>query len=126
MNNPVYVVRNACVHCVVSGSQLQFIAVLHEIPILLLNNTIVQHNKSTFSDVRQVQPGHSGNTAVSEPCTSNASCMNENVEIGRSQAKNGNVLNGNICSMASINVSMPTTGGQVLPELSFPTFTTLE
>jgi len=33
-----------------------------------------------------------------------------------------NALNGNVCSMTPTNVSVPTTGGQILPELSLPTF----
>jgi hypothetical protein len=39
---------------------------------------------------------------------------------------NGNVLNGNVCSVTSINVTVPTIGGQILPELSFPTFSSRE
>ena len=35
---------------------------------------------------------------------------------------NGNVLNGNVCSVTPINVSVPPIGGQILPELSLPTF----
>jgi hypothetical protein len=35
---------------------------------------------------------------------------------------NGNVLNGNVCSVTPINVSVPNIGGQILPELSLPTF----
>ena len=43
--------------------------------------------------------------------------MIENIEIGCSHGKNGNALSGNVCSLT------PTTsGGQILPELSFPTF----
>ena len=48
--------------------------------------------------------------------------MYEIIEIGRSHGINGNVLNGNVCSKTPSNVSMPTTGGQILPELSLPTF----
>jgi len=36
------------------------------------NNTSVQPNNSTLSDVSQVHPGQSGNNAVSEPCASNS------------------------------------------------------
>jgi len=49
--------------------------------------------------------------------------MIENVEIGCSQGINGIVLSGNVCSVAPINVPVPTTGGQILPEFSLPTFT---
>jgi hypothetical protein len=52
--------------------------------------------------------------------------MTESVEIGCSHRMNGNVLNGNVCSMTPINVSVPTTGGHILPELSLPTFNSLE
>ena len=56
------------------------------------NNTSVQPNDSTLSDVRQAQPGQSGNNAVSETCASNSSCMIESVEIGCLHRMNGNVL----------------------------------
>jgi len=39
---------------------------------------------------------------------------------------NGNVLNGNVRSMTPINVTVPTIGGQIFPELSFPTFSSRE
>ena len=39
---------------------------------------------------------------------------------------NGNALNGNVCSMTPINVSVPTTGGQILAELSLLTFSSQE
>jgi hypothetical protein len=48
--------------------------------------------------------------------------MIESVESGCSHGMNGNVLNGNVCSMTPINVSAPTTGENILPELSLPTF----
>jgi len=46
------------------------------------NNTRVQPNDSTLSDVSQVQPSQPGNNAVSIPCTSNSSCIIESTEIG--------------------------------------------
>jgi hypothetical protein len=47
--------------------------------------------------------------------------MIKSIEIGCSRGINGNALSGNICSMT------PTTsGGQILPELSFPTFRSRE
>ena len=78
-------------------------------------NTIVQLYHSPLSDTSQVQRSQSGNNAVSEPCASNSSCMTESVEIGCSHGMNGNVLNSNVCS---VNMSVPTLGGQILPELS--------
>jgi actin-related protein len=90
------------------------------------NTTRVQSNNFTLCDTSQVQPGQSGNNTVSEPCASNSSCMIESVETGCSCGMNGNVLNGNVCSMALINVSMPTFGGNILPELSLPTFSSRE
>jgi len=81
------------------------------------NNTSVQPNNCTLSNVSQVQPGQSGNNAVSELCGSNSSCMIESIEIGCLHGMNGNALSGNVCSMT------PTTsGGQILLELSLPTF----
>jgi len=85
------------------------------------NNISVQPNNSTLSDVSQVQPGQSDNNAVSEPCASNSSCMIESIEIGCSHRMNGNALSGNVCSMTRI-----TSGGQILPELSLPTFSSRE
>jgi hypothetical protein len=38
-------------------------------------NTSVHHDNSALTDESQVQPGQSGNNAVSEPCASNSSCM---------------------------------------------------
>jgi len=90
------------------------------------NNTSVQPNNSTLSDVSQVQPGQPSNNAVSEPCASNSSCMTESTEIGCSHEIDGNALNGNVCSMTPTNVSVPTTGGQILPELSLPAFSSRE
>jgi hypothetical protein len=52
--------------------------------------------------------------------------MIESVEIGCSHGMNGNVLNGNVCPTAPINVSVPTAGGQILPELSLLTFNSRE
>jgi hypothetical protein len=52
--------------------------------------------------------------------------MIESVEIGCLHGMNGNVLNGNVCSMTPINVTVPTTGGQILPELSLLTFSIRE
>ena len=87
----------------------------------VVNNTIVQRNNCTLSDASQVQPGKSGNNAVSAPCTSNSSSVIESVEIGCSHGMNGNVLSGNVCSMT------PTTsGGQIFPALSLPTFSSQE
>jgi hypothetical protein len=80
-------------------------------------NTRVQPNNSTLSDVSQVQPGQSDNNAVSEPSTSNSSCMNESIEIGCMHRMNGNALSGSVCSMIPI-----TSGGQILPEISLPTY----
>ena len=81
------------------------------------NNTSVQPNNSTLSDASQVQPGQSSNNAVSEPCASNSSCMTESIEIGWSHGMNGNALSCNVCSM------IPTSsGGQILPVLTLPTF----
>jgi ElaB/YqjD/DUF883 family membrane-anchored ribosome-binding protein len=84
------------------------------------NNTSVQPNNSTLSDVSQVQPGQSGNNAVSEPCSSNSSCMIESIEIGCSHGMNGN-LSGNVCS-----VTPTTSEGQILPELFLLTFSSQE
>jgi hypothetical protein len=58
------------------------VAELREQISRVANNTSVQHNNSTVSDVSQVQPGQSDNNAVSEPCTSKSSCMMESVVIG--------------------------------------------
>ena len=52
--------------------------------------------------------------------------MIESVETGCSHGINGNVLNGNVFSVTPINVSVPTTGGNILPELSLPTFNSSE
>jgi hypothetical protein len=90
------------------------------------NNTSVQPNNSTLSDISQVQPGQSGNNAVSEPCTSNSSCMIESVEIGCPYGMNLNLLIGNVCSLTPINVPVPTIEGQILPELSLPTSSSRE
>ena len=86
------------------------------------NNTNVQPDNSTLSDVSQVQPGQSSNNAVSETCASDSLCVIESIEIDCSHGMNGNALNGNVSSMTLINVSVPTIGGQILPELSLPTF----
>jgi hypothetical protein len=80
------------------------------------NSTSVQHNNSALTDESQVQPGQSGNNTVSETCASNSSCVIECVETGCSRGMNGNVLNGNVCSMTPIKVSVPTAGGQILPK----------
>ena len=69
------------------------------------NNTILQPNHSALSDTSQVQPSQSDNNAVSEPCAPNSSSMIESVEIGCSHGMNGNVLNGNVCSVALTYVS---------------------
>jgi hypothetical protein len=50
----------------------------------------------------------------------------ESVEFGCSHGMNGNVLNGDVCLMTPINVSVPTVGAQILPELSHPTFSSRE
>jgi len=68
-----------------------------------------------------VQPGQSGNNAVSKPCASNSSCMIESIEIGCSHGMSGNALSGNVCSMIPA-----TREGQILPELSLPTFSSRE
>jgi len=85
------------------------------------NNTGLQPNNTTLSDVNQVQPGQSSINAVSELCASNSSCMIESIEIECSHGINGNALSSNICSMTP-----PTSGGQILPELSLPTFSSRE
>jgi hypothetical protein len=87
----------------------------------IANSTSVQRDNSAVTDESQGQRGQSGNNAVSEPCTSNSSRMIGSVEIGCSQG-----MNGNVCPIAPINVSVPTTGGQILPELSLPTFNSRE
>jgi hypothetical protein len=43
--------------------------------------------------------------------------MIESIQIGCSHGMNGNPLSGNVCSMTPT-----TTGGQTLPELCLPTF----
>jgi len=48
------------------------VAELREQIYVVASNTSVQPNNPTLSDVNQVQPGHSGNNAVSEPCASNS------------------------------------------------------
>jgi hypothetical protein len=90
------------------------------------NNTSVQHNNSALTDVSQVQPGQCGKNAVNELCASNSACMIKSEEIGCSHGMNGNVLNGNVCSVTPVNVSVPTFGGQILLELSLPTFSSRE
>ena len=82
------------------------------------NSTSAEPNNSTLSDASQVQPGQSGNNAVSEPCASNSSCMIESMEIGCSHGMNGNALNGNVCSVITAIIVW-----QILPEFSLPTFT---
>jgi len=52
--------------------------------------------------------------------------MIESVETGCSHGMNGKVLNGNVCSVTPINVTLPTTGGNFLPELSLLTFSSGE
>jgi len=47
--------------------------------------------------------------------------MPDNVEIGCLRGMDGNVLNVNVCSVTPVNVSVPTTGGQTVLELSLPT-----
>ena len=47
------------------------LAELREQIARVANNTSIQPNDSTLSDVSQVQPGQSGNNAVSETCASN-------------------------------------------------------
>jgi len=68
------------------------VAELREQIARVANNTSIQPNDSTLSDVSQVQPGQPGKNAVSETCASNSSCMIESVEIGCSHGMNGNVL----------------------------------
>jgi hypothetical protein len=41
--------------------------------------------------------------------------MIESVEMGFPHGMNGNVLNGNVCSMTPVNMSVPTNGSQILP-----------
>jgi hypothetical protein len=105
-----------------SVSELQFPAILHGNSLLLLNNTCVRHNNSTLSDVIQLQPGQSGNNTVSGPCASNSSCMIQSIEIGCLHGINENVLNSNFCSMIPIDMSLPVIVGQILLQLSLPTF----
>jgi hypothetical protein len=81
------------------------IAELREQMSRVANNTSVQPNNSALSDVSHVQPGQSGNNAVSGSCSSNSSCMIESIEIGCSHGMNGSALSGNVCSMT------PTTSG---------------
>ena len=57
------------------------VAELREQISKVANNTSVQPNNSTLSDVSQVQPGQSSNNAVSEPCASNSPCMIESTEM---------------------------------------------
>jgi hypothetical protein len=52
--------------------------------------------------------------------------MIEIVGSGCSHGMNGNVWNGNVCSVTPINVSVSTTGGNILLELSLPTFNSSE
>jgi hypothetical protein len=52
--------------------------------------------------------------------------MTESVEVRCPHGMKGNVLNGNLCSLIPINVSVRTIGGQILPELSLPTFSNRE
>ena len=59
-------------------------------------------------------------------CTPYSSCMTESIEIGCSHGMNGNALNGNVCSMIPTNETAPTIGGQILPELFLPTFSSRE
>jgi len=97
------------------------VAELREQIARVANNTSVQPNNFTLSDVSQVHPGQSGNNAVSEPCASNSSCMIESIGIGCSHGIDGNALSDNVCSMT------PTTsGGQILPKLTLPTFSSRE
>ena len=42
------------------------------------------------------------------------------VEIGCPHGMNGNVLNGNACSVTPVNVSLLTNGSQILLELALP------
>ena len=102
------------------------VAELREQISRVANDTSVRLNDSTLSDASQVQPSQRGNNAVSVPCTSNSSCMTERIEIGCSRGMNGNALNGNVSSMTPTNLSAPTIGGQILPELSLPTFSSRE
>jgi len=46
--------------------------------------------------------------------------MVESVEIGCPHGMNENVLNGNVCSVTPVNVSVPTNGSQILLELALP------
>ena len=88
------------------------------------NNTSVQPNNPTLSDVSHVQPGQSAISTVSELCASNSSCMIESTEIGCSHGMNGNALSGNASSITHTQAlnAHTTSGGQILPELSLPTF----
>jgi len=86
----------------------------------------VQPNHCTLSDTSQMQPGQSDKITVSETCASNSSCVVESVETECSHGMNGNVLNGNVCSMPPMNVSVPTTEENTLPELALTTFSSRE
>jgi hypothetical protein len=88
---------------------------------MVASNTSVQPNNYTLSYASQVQPGQSANNAVSEPCASNSSCMIVSIAIGCSHGINGYALSGNVCSMTPTPI-----GGQTLPELCLPTFSSPE
>jgi len=51
------------------------LAALREQISRVAKNTSVQSNNSASSDVSREQTVQSGNNAVSEPCTSNSSCL---------------------------------------------------
>jgi hypothetical protein len=93
-----YIYGNAYIFSIPNSSALQFTAVPHnQIPLIISNNTIALRNNSTLSDLSQVQPLKSGNTAVTKLCAANWSCAIGRVEIGCSHGMKGNVLNSNIC-----------------------------
>jgi hypothetical protein len=85
------------------------------------NNSSIQPNNPTLSAVSHVQPGQSAINTVNELCASNLSCMTESTEFGCSHGMNGNALSGNACSITHTN-----NGGQILQELSLPTFSSRE
>jgi len=73
-----------------------------------------------------VQRGQSGKITVSKTRESNSSCVIESVGPECSHGMNGTILNGNVCSMAPMNVSVLTIGGNILPELALPTSSSRE
>ena len=66
------------------------------------------------------------NTICYVRSASNWSCVIESLENGCLHGINWNILSGDVCSMTLINVSVPTTGGQILPELFLPTCSSVD